>query len=80
VKGTATFVRSRYNESVAQPDDRFRSGATNDFNAASMLRLGVSVIVPLGRRFDVEAGYAQWVWGRSAREYREPYFSIGYRL
>jgi hypothetical protein len=45
-----------------------------------MLRLGVSVIVPLGRRFDVEAGYAQWVWGRSAREYREPYFSIGYRL
>ncbi|MDQ2871069.1 MAG: hypothetical protein M3S32_10020 [Acidobacteriota bacterium] len=53
---------------------------TNDFSAASMLRLGASVIVPLGRRFDVEAGYAQWVWGRSAREYLEPYFSIGYRL
>lgn len=79
VKGTAQFVRSRYNDSAAQPDDRFRASATNNFNAASMLRVGASVFVPLGR-FSVEAGYGQWVWGRSARRYKEPYFSFGYRL
>jgi hypothetical protein len=79
-KGSVQFVRSRYNYSARQPDDRFGSSATNNFNAASMLRVGASMIVPLGSRFTVEAGYGQWVWGRSARRYKEPYASFGYRL
>jgi hypothetical protein len=82
VKVAGLYVRSRYNKSARQPDDRFGSGAVNDFNAASMARIGGGVIVPLGRGslWAVEAGYNAWVWGRSARRYREPYFSVGRRF
>lgn len=79
VKGTATFVRSRYNQSPRQPDDRFGQGAVNNFNEASMLRLAGSFWVPISDHFGVEAGYGQWVWGRSARRYKEPFISVGYR-
>jgi hypothetical protein len=82
VKGSATLVRSLGNESPRQPDDRFGSGATTNFNDASMLKLGVSFMAPLGRggKTSLEAGYNQWVWGISARRYREPYLSLGYRF
>ena len=29
------------------------------------------------QRWYVEAGYNQWVWGRSARRYQEPFVSFG---
>jgi hypothetical protein len=82
VKGSLTYVRSRNNESPRQPDDRFGSGGTTDFNNASILKLGVSFIVPISRsgRTDLEVGYSQWVWGISARRYREPFLSIGRRF
>jgi hypothetical protein len=79
-KTTATFVRSRYNFSAQRPDDRFGNGASNNFNAASMLRVAGSFFVPVGERWYIEAGYGQWVWGRSARRYKEPYISVGYKL
>ena len=80
LKGTVVAVRSLGNDSVAQPDDRFRSNATFNFNDASMARAGLAVIVPLVRSTNVEVGYNQWVWGKSARRYREPYVSFGYNF
>ena len=79
-KLSALYVRSRYNDSVAQPDDRFRAGATFNFNEASLGRVAGAIGVPLSTRFSIEAGYGQWVWGRSARRYKEPYASLGYRF
>lgn len=82
VKGSALYVQSLGNESPRQPDDRFGSGATTNFNDASMGRLGVSFIAPLTRsgNTNLELGYGQWVWGVSARRYREPFLSVGYRF
>jgi len=82
VKGSALFVRSLGNDSPRQPDDRFGAGTTTNFNDASMARLGVSFLAPLGRSGNttVEVGYNQWVWGISARRYREPFLSVGRRF
>jgi hypothetical protein len=82
LKGSLFYVRSLNNESPRQPDDRFGSGGTTDFNKASMARLGVSFLLPLGRsgKNSLEAGYNQWVWGISARRYREPFISFGRRF
>jgi hypothetical protein len=82
VKGSAYYVRSLGNTSSRQPDDRFGSGAVTNFNDASMGRLGVSFLAPLDRsgNTSLEIGYNQWVWGVSARRYREPYLSIGRRF
>lgn len=79
VKAEALYVRSRGNDSVREPDDRFGTNRTFSFNRASMGRLGLGVIVPFGRgrRWNVEVGYNKWIWGRSARRYQEPYFSLG---
>jgi hypothetical protein len=73
-------VWSLHNDSAREPDDRFGSSATFSFNRGSMGRLGGGIIVPIGpgRRWNVELGYNKWIWGRSARTYQEPYFSIGY--
>ncbi len=80
VKTTGLLVRSLGNDSPRQPDDRFGASRTNNFNDASMARLGVSLLVPLDRqqRWYVEAGYNKWVWGRSARRYEEPFLSFGH--
>ncbi len=82
VKGSLFYVSSLGNESPRQPDDRFGSGAVTNFNDASMARLGVSFLAPVGRsgRTTVELGYNQWIWGISARRYREPYLSFGRRF
>jgi hypothetical protein len=81
-KGAVTYVRSLGNDSPRQPDDRFGASATNNFNDASMLKAGVSVIVPLApsHGLSLEAGYNQWLWGISARRYREPFLSVGVRF
>ena len=80
VKGQLLWVWSLHNDSARQPDDRFSSNPTFSFNRASMGRLGGGIIVPFGPggRWNVEVGYNKWIWGRSARTYQEPYFSIGY--
>ncbi|MFL6262023.1 MAG: hypothetical protein ACJ76Y_20180 [Thermoanaerobaculia bacterium] len=81
-KGSVVYVRSLGNNSPRQPNDRFGSSATNNFNDASMLKAGISVIVPLvpSRGLNLEAGYNQWLWGISARRYREPFLSLGVRF
>ena len=43
-----------------------------------MTRAGIALIMPVANRTSIEAGYNQWVWGKSARRYREPYLSVGY--
>jgi hypothetical protein len=75
----ALYVRSRGNDSEREPDDRFGCRAEYCFNLASMGSLGVGIAVPIAGRQDwmLEGGYNQWVWGRSARKYREPYLSVG---
>ena len=67
------------NDSPRQPDDRFGSRPGFNFNDASMGRVGASFIIPFGKqgRWSVTAGYNVWVWGRSARQYHEPFVNIG---
>lgn len=79
VKGSVVAVESLGNDSPRRPDDRFGSSATNNFNDASMARAGVALIIPASSRVSLEAGFNQWLWGESARRYREPYLSVGYR-
>jgi hypothetical protein len=40
---------------------------------------GASLMLPVdaGDRWWLEAGYNKWVWGRSARQYNEPFVSFG---
>lgn len=78
-KVAAVYVRSMGNDSPRQPDDRFGSRPGFNFNDASMARAGVSLIVPY-RSWSLEAGYNQWLWGESARQYEEPYLSINRRF
>ncbi len=84
-----TFVNSRFkvgvnyvqalnNNTPREPDDRFGGSATFNFNNASMLRAAGSVIVDVVGPLRAEAGYAQWMWGESARRYKEPFFALGY--
>lgn len=80
VKGSLVYVGSLGNDSVREPEDRFGSNATFNFNDASMARVGVSLILPVRQATNVELGYNQWVWGESARRYDEPFLSVGYRF
>lgn len=77
-KVSLLYVQSVGNDSPRRPDDRFGSRPDFNFNDASMLRGGASVLVPVGRdaRWAVEAGYNRWLWGRSARRYEEPFLSL----
>lgn len=79
IKALGHFEHSVGSDSPRQPDDRFGSSATNNFNKASYLKLGASGIVPFGskKEWSVELGYNQWVWGISARRYKEPFVSLG---
>lgn len=77
LKGAVNYVGSMGNDSLREPDDRFGVSATNNFNDASMFRAGLGVIVPLYKGSSLELGYNQWLWGESARRYREPYLSVG---
>jgi hypothetical protein len=76
VKGALGFVQAMGNDSPRQPDDRFGSRPGYNFNNASMLKAGAGFIVPVRSRLNLELGYNQWIWGKSAREYREPYLTI----
>ena len=78
-KAIVTYVGSLGNDSLREPEDRFGSSDTFNFNNASMLRVGGSLILEVVKGVDAELGYAQWVWGHSARQYNEPFFSVGYR-
>ena len=80
LKGMVNYVGSVGNDSPREPDDRFGVSATTNFNDASILRAGAGVIVPLYRGTSLEIGYNQWLWGESARRYREPYLSVGTRF
>jgi len=80
LKGSVASVTSMSNDTPARPDDRFRSRSTFNFNDASMIRAGASVIVPVRDRIAVEVGYNQWLRGESARRYREPFVSVGYKF
>ena len=79
LKAQALWVRSLGNDSQRGPSDRFGSRPGFNFNDASMARLGGSVILRLGseRRWSLEGGYNIWVWGRSARQYEEPFVAVG---
>lgn len=80
-KLSAVYIQSQHNDSPRKPDDRFGSSATYSFNDASMARVGAGLILPLGKTgTTLEVGYNQWVWGRSARQYDEPYLSLSYRF
>lgn len=82
LKGSLVAARSLGNDSPREPDDRFGSSTILNFNDASMAKAGVGLIIPVvpSRGLDLEVGYNQWIWGVSARRYREPYVSMGYRF
>lgn len=77
-KGSVLFIRSLGNDSPKEPDDRFGSSAIQNFNDASMGRVGLGLMRSFGaeKQWTVEAGYNIWVWGRSARQYEEPFFGV----
>jgi hypothetical protein len=80
-KAGLTMVKSLGNNSTPDSNDRFNfpPGSAYDFNDASMLRGSLSLIWAFyGGRWNAEAGYGQWLWGRGAREYKEPFFTIGH--
>ncbi len=82
VKGTVNYVQSLGNDSLRKPHDRFGSRPGFNFNNATILRAGVAFIVPLSatKNWTAEIGYNQWLMGRSARQYEEPFLSIGRRF
>lgn len=83
LKGTYRWVQSVGNHSLdRQPDDRFGCSERNCFPDASMMSVGASLFRNFGteRKWWGEVGFSQWVWGRSARKYEEPYLSFGRRF
>jgi hypothetical protein len=83
LKGTLTWIESVGNDSPErQPNDRFGCSERNCFPDSSYAVLGASLIRHFGGRAQWwwEAGFNQWVWGRSARKYEEPFVSIGRRF
>lgn len=83
LKGTFRWVLSVGNNSPDRaPDDRFGCSRNNCFPDASMMAVGGSFFRDFGSedKWWGEAGFNQWVWGRSARKYEEPYLAFGRRF
>jgi hypothetical protein len=83
LKGSYRWVQSVGNDSEErQPSDRFGCSANNCFPDASIMVVGGSLLRDFGadRQWWAELGFNQWVWGRSARQYEEPYLAIGRRF
>lgn len=83
LKGSYRWVQSVGNDDDTRaPDDRFGCSVNNCFPDASMMAVGASLFRDFGteRKWWAEGGFNQWVWGRSARKYEEPYFSVGRRF
>lgn len=84
LKGTYRWVQSVGNHRTATrlPSDRFRCSAVNCFPNASMMAVGVSLLREFGgeRHWWAEVGFNQWIWGRSARKYEEPFLAVGRRF
>jgi hypothetical protein len=83
LKGSARWVQSVGNHDLDRaPDDRFGCSPNNCFPDASMAAVGVALFRDFGARdrWWGELGYNQWVWGRSARKYQEPYLAVGRRF
>jgi len=83
LKGSYRWVQSVGNHDDSRaPDDRFGCSRNNCFPDASMMAVGASLFRDFGtdRKWWAEGGFNQWVWGRSARKYEEPYISIGRRF
>lgn len=80
VKVTLNHVQSVGNDSPRRPEDRFGSRPGFNFNNATVTRGGVAFVLPAAAGWTLEAGYNQWLMGRSARQYEEPYLSVGYRF
>ncbi len=82
-KGSYSWVQGAGNESPnREPDDRFGCSPNNCFPDASRMVVGAALFRNFGgrQRWWAEAGFNQWIWGRSARKYEEPYLSMGRRF
>ena len=82
-KGTYSWIQGVGNESETRaPDDRFGCSPNNCFPDASRMVVGAALFRNFGaqRNWWLEAGWNQWIWGRSARKYEEPYLSMGRRF
>jgi hypothetical protein len=79
VKGSLVYIQAMGNDTPREYDDRFGSRPGFNFNNASMGRLGASLLLPVDRqsRWWIEGGYNVWVWGKSSRQYEEPFLSFG---
>ncbi len=80
LKGSSLWVFSLGNDSPRAPEDRFgfTPGGIQNFNDASMGRLGASLLIDAWQAtgLTLEIGYNQWIWGRSARQYKEPFIAL----
>jgi hypothetical protein len=84
LKGTYRWVQSAGNHDATDrdPEDRFGCSETNCFPDASVMVLGGSLYREFGarHRWWVDLGFNQWIWGRSARKYEEPFLAVGRRF
>jgi hypothetical protein len=82
LKGVYTWVQSVHNNSdVQQPNDRFGCSTVNCFPDSSRMVLSGALFFNFGKNHQWwgEAGWNHWIWGRSTRQYEEPYVSVGRR-
>lgn len=84
LKGTYSWVHGigNNNPNERDPDDRFGCSPNNCFPDASRMVVGGALFRNFGgqQRWWAEVGFNQWIWGRSARKYEEPYLSMGRRF
>lgn len=83
-KGTYRWVQSVGNHEpiIRDPEDRFGCSENNCFPDASIMVLGGGLFRDFGaqKKWWGEVGFNEWVWGRSARKYEEPFLAIGRRF
>lgn len=80
-RGRVFGALSLGNDSDKEPDDRFGSRPDYNFNDASMVAASIGLGIPIpSASATFEIGYNQWVWGRSARKYKEPYLGWTWNL
>lgn len=83
LKGAYTWIQSVGNHSLdREPEDRFGCSERNCFPNASNMVMSLSVFRNFGStdKWWLELGWNQWIWGRSARKYSEPFLSVGRRF
>ena len=83
LKGNFNWIDSVGNNSLTrQEDDRFGCSVNNCFPDASRQVITGALMLNVGRDrvWWIETGWNHWLWGRSTRQYEEPYITFNRRF